>query len=176
MILLFSLCNRTYFPKPKGYFRIDLPEHNFQKLQTDFPYSFNYSAYSEIDVINSDSAWLNIEYPFLKGKIHISYKSVNNNLHVFLEEAHMLAYKHSSRSDGIIETKYLNPENNTYGVMYDIKGNVASSIQFFLTDSIRNFLRGALYFEVKPNKDSLAPVVQYLKEDIITMIETFTWK
>ncbi len=176
VILIFSYCKSTHIPKPRGYYQINLPEHNFQNFQFDFPFSFDYSTYSNINVINSDSSWLNIEYPSLNGKIHLSYKTVNNNLSVFLEEAHMLAYKHSSKSDGISETKYLNNEKNVYGVMYDIKGNVASSVQFFLTDSIRNFIRGALYISVEPNKDSLAPVVQFFKEDIISLIESFNWR
>jgi len=174
--IVFIYCNRTYIPKPRGFYRIDLPEHKYQEYKSDFPYNFTHSVYSNVKVINKDSAWVNVEYPSLNGKIHMSYKSINNNLQVFVEEAHMLAYKHSSKSDGISETKYLHPENDVYGVLYEIKGNVASSVQFFLTDSVRNFMRGALYIEVEPDKDSLAPVIRYLKEDIISLMESLRWK
>jgi hypothetical protein len=45
-----------------------------------------------------------------------------------------------------------------------------------LTDSTRNFLRGALYFETEPNKDSLAPVIDFFKKDMDQIINTLKWK
>jgi gliding motility-associated lipoprotein GldD len=71
---------------------------------------------------------------------------------------------------------FINEKERVYGILYDIKGNSASSLQFYLTDSSRHFFRGALYFNVQPNKDSLAPVIDYFREDIIYLIETFSWK
>ncbi|NOZ45910.1 MAG: gliding motility lipoprotein GldD, partial [Chlorobi bacterium] len=71
---------------------------------------------------------------------------------------------------------FINYDDNVYGILYDIKGNAASSINFFVTDSTQHFLRGALYFNSKPNKDSLAPVVDFIRKDIVHLMETFKWK
>jgi gliding motility-associated lipoprotein GldD len=93
-----------------------------------------------------------------------------------LKESNDYAYSHSIKADAIIEQPWYNKEKKVYGILYDIKGNTASSIQFFLTDSTKNFLRGALYFSSEPKADSLAPVIQFFRKDIIHMIETFKWK
>lgn len=176
LILLFTSCRNNFVPKPRGFFRIDLPVHSYGPYISDFPYSFDYSEYANISVVNKDSFWINIEYNELLGKIHLSYKAINNNFSKYLEDSHMLAYKHSTKADAINETRYENYEKKVYGILYEIKGNVASSVQFFLSDSIRNFIRGALYFEVLPNKDSLAPVIKYIKDDIVYLMESFSWK
>lgn len=98
------------------------------------------------------------------------------NLESILKEAYDYAYSHSIKADAITEQPWQNREKKVYGILYEIKGNTASSIQFFLTDSTKNFLRGALYFSAEPNADSLAPVIQFFREDIIHMVETFKWK
>ncbi|MFC2118183.1 gliding motility lipoprotein GldD [Bacteroidota bacterium] len=175
IVVILAGCNRDYVPKPRGYFRIDLPEHEYQSYNQAFPYDFEHSAFSIINVTNPDSCWLDIIYPNLNGKIHVSYKKLTDNLAKYLDETHLLAYKHSTIADAIYETRYENRENSVYGILYDIKGNVASSVQFFVTDSVENFLRGALYFNVRPNIDSLSPVINHIKEDIIYMIESLKW-
>ncbi|MCW3806530.1 gliding motility lipoprotein GldD [Plebeiibacterium marinum] len=172
-------CKEVSTPKPRGYFRINFPEHEYDTLQHGFPYSFEYPEYTKIAKDRSPSAeayWINIEYPEYRGKIHLSYKSVDNNLREILEDSRRLAYKHSIKADAIGEKLFEAPEKKVYGILYDIKGDAASSVQFFLTDSVRNFLRGSLYFNVIPNKDSLAPVVDFVKEDIYHLMETFEWK
>jgi gliding motility-associated lipoprotein GldD len=119
---------------------------------------------------------VNIDFPRFDGKIHISYKQVRNNLDRYTEDSRTLAYKHSIKADAIKETLYGNDSSHVYGILYEIKGNAASSLQFFVTDSTRNFLRGSLYFNVQPNKDSLAPVISFFRDDIIRLMETVTWK
>jgi gliding motility-associated lipoprotein GldD len=101
---------------------------------------------------------------------------VDHNLFQYTEDSRALAYKHTIKADAINETVYTNPGHRVYGILYDIKGNAASSLQFYLTDSVRHFLRGSLYFNVEPNKDSLAPVIAYFREDIVHLIESFEWK
>jgi len=176
--IILSGCNRKYTPKPRGYFRIDLPEKEYKQLDSDFPYKFNYPTYTKIVNANSSGSekyWINIEYPGLNGKIHISYKDVNNNINQIIEDSRQLAYKHSIKANAISETMYVNPQKNVYGILYEIEGNAASSIQFFLTDSVEHYLRGALYFNTEPNKDSLAPVVDFVKKDINVLIESLEW-
>ncbi len=178
-LIILSGCKKKYTPKPRGFFRIDLPEKSYQKLESGYPYGFRYPDYA---IIKKDSSnlnekyWINIEYPNLNGKIHIIYIQINNNLEEILEDTRKLAYKHTIKADAINEKMFIKPEKKVYGILYNIEGNAASSVQFFLTDSIKNYLRGALYFNVEPNKDSLAPVLNFVKEDIIVLIESFEWK
>ena len=178
-LLILSGCKKKYTPKPRGYFRIDLPEKKYQKLDSIYPYKFEYPIYTIIKNDNSslsEEYWINIEYPKLNGKIHVSYKTINNNINQILEDTRTLAYKHSIKADAIHEKMFIKPEKKVYGILYEIEGNAASSMQFFLTDSIKHYLRGALYFNVEPNKDSLAPILDFVKEDIIVLIESFEWK
>ncbi len=174
-----SSCTGDYYPKPRGYFRIDFPEKSYVLYEGNCPYSFSYPSYATISEDDSRIAqpcWINIDFPGYNGRLHISYKTVDNNLVEYLEDTRNLAFKHTVKADAIDESLFFFDEKKVYGVLYEIKGNSASALQFFLTDSNRHFFRGALYFNVQPNKDSLAPVIDYFKEDILHMIETFAWE
>lgn len=174
--LLFS-CRKTYVPRPYGYFRVTIPEHNYKSLDTlNLPYKFEISTLTKIKLQDGDEPfWIDIIYPMLNAKIHCSYKPVQNNLLELSEDARRFAYAHSNRSDGIVEIAFENPEEEVFGIFYDIKGNVASPVQLTATDSVRRFFRGALYFENVPNKDSIAPMLDYVREDMIHLMETFEW-
>ena len=178
LCLLQNGCNKTYTPKPRGFFRIDLPEKSYKKSDISFPYTFYYPTYANINIDTSKNAepyWINIDFPQLNGKIHISYKTVNNNLNILTEDSRTFAYKHAIKANAINETLIQKKDKKVYGMIYEIKGNAASSVQFYLTDSLYNFLRGSLYFYEEPNADSLAPVIQFCKKDIEYLIETFEW-
>ncbi|MBA4321306.1 MAG: gliding motility lipoprotein GldD [Odoribacter sp.] len=184
-IILFFLicclygCRDGAVPKPRGYFRIDLPVKEYRLYDTICPFIFEYPVYGHISYDvgkNSEPCWFNLEFLKNKAIIHFSYKPVNKNLEAILKESHDYAYSHSIKADAITELPWQNNENKVYGILYDIIGNTASSIQFFLTDSTKNFFRGALYFSAEPEADSLAPVIRFFREDIIHMIETFKWK
>lgn len=180
LILLLFSCESNYYPKPKGYIRIDLPEKLYQTFDSDYPYTFDYPVYAIVkpNTLQTDNPyWIDIHFPKFKGKLHISYKPINNNLAAYLEDTRTMVMKHIPKSSGIENKMYENPERNVYGLTYNISGvNAASPYQFYLTDSTTHFLRGALYFNVVPNNDSLAPVIEFLKEDINYMIESFQWK
>ncbi|MGE4287881.1 MAG: gliding motility lipoprotein GldD [Salinivirgaceae bacterium] len=179
LFLLSVSCNSDYTPKPRGYFRIDLPEKEYNQTPKKLPYAFEYPAYS-ILVNNRQAAdelyWINVVFPKFKATLHLSYKTIDNNLEEYLNDSRNFVYKHTVKADAIGETPYLNAEKKVYGILYDIKGDAASNTQFFLTDSTHNFIRGALYFEVHPNKDSLAPVLEFINQDLVHLIETFEWK
>lgn len=177
-IFLYS-CRPDYVPKPRGYFRIDLPEKNYRSLQPGMPYVFEYPKYALIQKKpnqNNQMYWINIVFPQYKAQIHISYKQINNNLETYLNDSREFVYKHTIKADAISETPYINDNKKVYGLLYDIKGDAASNIQFYVTDSVKNFVRGALYFNVTPNKDSLAPVIDFIGKDIAHLIETFEWQ
>lgn len=175
-----SGCGNTPMPKPRGYFRIDLPEKNYRTFDTTFPYTFEYPVYARTSPdanAKDEPYWINIDYPQFKGRVHISYKNVKGNLATYTEDAHELVMKHIPKASAINEIRIDNDEADVHGLIYDIKGSGAASVyQFFLTDSTRHFVRGALYFSVLPNNDSLAPVIDFVKGDIQHMLETFRWK
>ena len=180
-IIFFISCdNKQYQPKPRAYFRIDLPEKQYGPLDSMRYYSFEYPIQCLItpDFYSPEEKdWINIEYPANKATIHISYKAVNDNLDVYLEDSYSMMSKHISRAMGIRDSLIVNHERDVYGLIYFLEGEgVASSIQFYLTDSTNHFMRGSLYFNVRTNNDSLAPVIDYITDDIRHLIETTQWK
>lgn len=179
-LLLLNSCGDTAAPKPRGYFRIDLPEREYRLLDSIYPFRFEYPVYARItrDVnAPAEANWINIDFPRFKGQVHLSYKPVNNNLGTYTEDAHSMVMKHIPKASGIEEIRVENSQNKVYGLVYDIKGTgAASAYQFYVTDSTKHFLRGALYFSVIPNNDSLAPVIDFIKADIQYMLETMEWK
>ncbi|MBP5318258.1 MAG: gliding motility lipoprotein GldD [Paludibacteraceae bacterium] len=173
---LLCACSRP-IPKPRGYFRIELKEKQYERYDEHQPYSFEYpSNISRVVRQNDHQDWFDIAYPRYNARIYCSYMPVKGNLYEVIEDSREFVYKHTIKADAITERPYENPEEQIYGILYEIKGNTASSVQFVLTDSTRHFLRGALYFNNKPNKDSLAPVIAYMKEDIVHLMETTQWK
>ncbi len=165
------------------YFRIDLPSKSYRTFDsTSFNYTFQYPVYGNVEpYVNTDSTkntqgWINIQFPSFNATLFLTYVPIQNNLPKLLEECRSLAYKHDIKADAIREVLYLDSLHKVYGMVYEIKGNAASPAQFYLTDSTQHFLRGSLYFNVKPNKDSLAPVIQFLQKDIKYLIETLRWK
>jgi putative hemolysin len=176
---LLSSCTDDYTPRPRGYFRIDLPEHAYRSFDSACAFSFDYSKHAVIEPYSGKSdgpCWMNISYPRYKAKIHLSYVEVKGNLDKELNDARELVYKHTVRADGIEEFPVMDAESKVYGIYYTIDGNTASARQFFLTDSSRHFVRAALYFSASPNSDSLSPVLKFIDEDIDRMINSFKWK
>lgn len=170
---------KVYTPKPLGYFRIDLPEKKYTQFDSTYPYKFIYPQYAKIKpVIAKDNElyWINLDFPKMNATVHLSYKDNKDDLLQFLADARTFAYKHTVKAEAINEKTFDNKQKKVFGVYYDIRGEAASNTQFFLTDSISKFVRGALYFNVPPNKDSLEPVKNFIQEDIYKLIENFEWK
>ena len=179
ILFLLSSCVKTSIPRPYGYFRVDLPLHSYRMIDTlNLPYRFELPK--NVRLINrkvvGEHYWIDLYYPKLNASIYCSYKPVKGNLINLLEDTRKIVYKHSIRADGIGEKVFDHSEKNVHGILYDLKGNTASSVQFVLTDSTHNFFRGALYFNNVPNKDSIAPMSNYIREDVIHIMESFEWK
>lgn len=178
-IFLVWSCGETYIPKPYGYFRVDLPKHEYRTIDTlGLPYRFDLPK--NVTMIDrktkSENYWIDLNYPQLNASVYCSYKRIDHNLIDLLEDTRKIVYKHSVKADGIGEKVFDNDTKNVHGILYDLKGNTASSLQFVLTDSTKHFFRGALYFNNVPNKDSIAPMAQYIREDMIRLMESFEWK
>ncbi len=167
-------------PKPRGYFRIDLPEKQYVALDTMPRYSFEYPVYATItpDYYSlNEKDWANVVFPSFKGTVHISYKNVENNLPEYIEDAYRMITKHITKATGIRDSVVTNKDKNVFGLVYFLDGEgVASPLQFYLTDSTRHFMRGSLYFNTYPNNDSLQPVIDFITDDVRHLINTLEWK
>jgi gliding motility-associated lipoprotein GldD len=180
IILIFSFsCASDHTPRPRGYYRISFPAKSYKSLNWPVPYDFMIPAYSnaEPDSFNPDQRyWLTVQIPANHAQIHISYIKLNKNLSKHIENSRALVYKHYEKASSIEEQLFVNPVSKVYGTLYTIKGNAASPMQFYLTDSVSNFLRGALYIKEVPNADSLRPVIKFLSEDVLQLVESTKWK
>jgi gliding motility-associated lipoprotein GldD len=187
LIVLFisvAACNSTYTPKPKGYFKIDFPKHEYKLFdQPGYPYTFEYPVYGNIikdttffEDKPENPYWINIEFPRFAGKIYISYKEIGkNDLNKLVNDAFNMTYKHSTRATEIVDSA-MRTKTGVSGVFFSVGGNAATAKQFFVTDSVKHFLRGALYFDASPNEDSLGVVNNFLQDDMKHLINTFRWK
>ena len=175
-------CNRepNYLPKPRGYFRIDLPKKTYTKVDTIERYSFECPDYALLtyDRYSPDEKnWINIEFPQFKGSIHLTHKPVSGNLGDYLEDVHTMVVKHLQKANGVRDSLIINEEHQVYGLFIEMDGKgVATPMQFYLTDSTHNFVRGALYFNFQPNNDSMQPVINFIRQDIDHLFNTFEWK
>ena len=174
---LFSCSNPV--PKPHAYYRIDLPEHQYKTFTGYQDFSFDLSLYAkvepEIDTVERE--WFNIHYPAFNAQIYCSYFPIKpSQLNAFLEDDHKFVYRHVMKADAITKQPFSNPEKRVYGVLYHLEGNVASPLQFILTDSLSHFFRASLLFNTIPNQDSIIPVLTYIKEDVRQLIESFEWR
>ena len=183
IVLLAASCrNNDYTPKPRGYFRIQLPVNEYRKLDSIYPYTFEYPVYSRITpdpLALQETNWINLDFPQFRGRLHISYKTVSGpkELDKYFEDSRKLAMKHIPKASNIEQIALSDPANRVFGLIYNIKGlGAASPYQFYVTDSTRHFLRGALYFDAVPNSDSLMPVIEFVKKDIDHLINTLRWK
>ena len=174
-------CGGNYTPKPRAYFRIEFPEKKYQTYQAECPYRFDYPTYAKIHPAedkNAKPCWMNLDYEEFNARLYLSYYPIRESkqLNELMEDARSLAFKHSVKATAIDEAIINYPDRKVYGIYYTIEGNTASSVQFFLTDSSKNYLRGALYFNESPQIDSIQPVLQFIKKDLDVMIKSFEWK
>ncbi len=181
--LLFS-CNSNYTPKPRGYFRISFPEHQYRTFdEPGYPYSFEYPVYANILKDTSffedkppNPWWINIDFPRFNARIYVSYRAIGpDSFDKLREDAYKLTFKHTYKASSIDDSLIRTP-NGILGIFFNVGGNAATAKQFFVTDSVKNFLRGALYFDSTPNADSLGIVNSFLQEDMKYLINTFRWK
>ncbi|MBL7941371.1 MAG: gliding motility lipoprotein GldD [Flavobacteriales bacterium] len=178
--LMLAACGESYVPKPMGYFRIALPSKEYAWYNAQCPFSFQVNDAAKIQLLheeeNPDSCWFNIVYPRLNATVHCTYLPVNGNFEVLQQEAYEFAMKHEMKASAIVRKPVDRPDAHVYGQLYMLKGEAASQLQFYVTDSLHHYFRGALYFNSRPNPDSLAPVVEHLRDDIIRLTESISWR
>ncbi|RFZ83503.1 gliding motility lipoprotein GldD [Mucilaginibacter terrenus] len=181
--LLLSACGGEpdYSPKPRGFFRIYYPKKDYIAYEQGCPFTFQYPKYGQIEPNKAKDAkpcWQNIQFKDFNATLHLSYEPIKSKqeFNELVEDAHKLSFKHTVKATSIDEARIAYPDRKVYGIYYTIDGNAASSAQFFLTDSTKHYLRGALYFNSEPRLDSIQPVLTFLKKDVDVMIRSFKWK
>lgn len=172
LTILLNGCEEATLPKPKAQLRLDYPKGETSSFETDvFHFQFN----SQAEVRQEGEAAFQLEYPMMKGTIFVNYKPVTDDLDILLSDAQKFAYEHVVKADAILEQPYINPDHRVYGMFYEVKGDAASQAQFYVTDSLRHFVTGSLYFYSKPNYDSIYPAAIYLQDDIRKLMESLQW-
>jgi gliding motility-associated lipoprotein GldD len=179
--ILISACTKDYQPKPKGYNRLVLPVEEYRLSPDSLPYQFEYSTSARLlrdSSWISEKYWVEIYYPTLKANIHITYKKLNNKeefLKALLNDSYNLTSKQQIKASAIDELITVTPSGKT-AVIAEIAGEVPTQLQFTMTDSSRNFLRGALYFNTAVQNDSLAPAIEFMKKETLHFINSLEWK
>lgn len=180
LVLLCLACETNWLPKPPGYNRIDLPKHEYNRLEEGYPYQFDFSTQSQVEADSfnlTEKDWINLNYKKLGAKVHLTYKKIDQktDFQVLSTDAFNLTAKHQIKAYGIEEVVLLTP-NGYSAVVAELTGEVPTQFQFFVTDSTTHFLRGALYFNTALKNDSLAPVIEYIKIDLAHLINTVTFE
>jgi gliding motility-associated lipoprotein GldD len=184
LITLSIACNAPYIPKTKGYPAMTFPDKSYQPFNpSGYPYSFEYPTYAQINnnvnyfgVSKKEDAWLNIDFQTQNATIYISYRAIQpHQLDTLIRDAYTFVNNHNSKASYITDSVFTTAAG-VHGVFFHIGGDVATSYQFFLTDSVHHFFRGALYFNTTPNEDSLAPVNAFIYKDLTHLVNSFRWK
>jgi gliding motility-associated lipoprotein GldD len=194
LLLFIGSCNSAsqqadYLPRPKGYNRIELPAAKFTQLEKGHPYSFEISSYAQVipdtaqignkkQVWKAEPHWIYIYYPRWDAFIQITYKSLGGDrkkMNALINDSYALAYKHQGKASGIQDYVMTTSDGRKAGLI-ELNGEVATSLQFFTTDSSKHFLRGAIYVKTATQNDSLAPIIHFLKQDAIHLVQTLRWQ
>jgi gliding motility-associated lipoprotein GldD len=173
LISVFS-CKDEVLPKPAAYLRLDYPQAEYAQFESQCPFEFEMN--SDATIKGGKDCGFTITYPKMKATIYLTYKPVNNNINKLLHDAQKLTYEHVIKADDILEQPYLNPSKKVYGMFYQVNGNAATNSQFYVTDSIKHFVTGSVYFYAKPNYDSIMPAASYVRNDMQRLMETLRWR
>lgn len=171
-------CKNDVSPKPKSYLKLEYPEAVYKTYNSDCPYLFDINSSVQIEKPRVESYCdINLSYPKLNGKIHLTYHAINEDLLAkSLLDAQKLTQEHAQVAEGIASIPFENKDYDRYGMVYEVEGDAASPVQFYVTDRKKHFMRGSVYFNTKPNYDSILPAAHYLKKDLIKLMETLEWK
>jgi len=175
VIFLCAACDNNYQPKPKGYNQIFFPSPQYKIKEYNKRFSFERNIISTTTE-NLDYGWLNLSYPKYKAELLLTYKKVSSYEHLknLINESYKLISKHKSKSSSITEKDIITLSGKRATII-TIEGEVPTPFQFIITDSSKNFLRAALYFEKPIANDSISPVVEYIKKDMIHILNTLSW-
>ena len=180
LVLLCLACESNWLPKPPGYNRIELPRHEYKRLEQGYPYQLDFSTHSKVEADSfnlGEKEWINLNYKEFGAKVHLTYKKIDQStdFKTLSNDAFNLTAKHQIKAYGIEEAILLTP-NGYVAVVAELSGEVPTQFQFFVTDSTSNFLRGAVYFNSALKNDSLAPIIEYIKLDMAHLINSVNFE
>lgn len=178
LLFVFTSCedNELLIPKPPTYLRTELPAHKYKTFSDDCPYTFQVSELFTVKEVSEDNCHKDIDLGKINGVIHFSYIDMTESLSSYVNFANDKIDEHKLKATAINDEKILHPNKNVYGTFFELKGDVATPFQFYLTDSTDRFVSGVVYLNSKPNYDSLMPTLTYLKKDLMELVNTFEWK
>ncbi len=177
LLALLVSCKEDPQPKPAGFLALEYPEPRYELTNLPCPFQFEKNTQAiVVPAKGKQPCWFNLDYPQMRGTIFLTYQQIRGNLDSLLRDAQRLPLQHTIKADGIEGDLYTNEYMHTYGMFYEVSGNAASQAQFYVTDSLRHFLTGSVYFEVEPNFDSILPAAHYLKQDMRYLMESLRWQ
>lgn len=175
---------RVYIPKPRMYPKVELPDRGYQLFEEDYcEMTFEYPSYALVEQDRYffegnpiDPCWFNIQFPSLNGTLFCSYIPIDNRSHYdkLINESFRLVEEHNRKAN-YRQEEYISNANGVGGLYFSLGGEVATNMQFVLTDTTEHFFRASLYFNSKVAPDSIRPIYQFVKEDVDHMIKTFSW-
>lgn len=172
---MLNSCSDEVVIKPASKLSLEYPSQEYHMAPLDCPFSFEKNDVATL--LQKKNCGINISYPNMKATVYLTYQQIQqDNLTSLLVDAQKLAYGHNIKANEIFEQPRVDSINNVFGMLYLINGEAASQSQFYVTDSLNHFVSGALYFDSKPNFDSIYPAVVYLRDDIRRIMETISWK
>ncbi|SDE53805.1 gliding motility lipoprotein GldD [Riemerella columbipharyngis] len=174
-MFLVAGCSEKPFPKPKGELRLEYPKPEYQVFDGELPFVFEYSHFAKV-AKGKNTGWYNISYPKMNAYVFMTFFNLKNDLEAHIKESEKMVYKHTIKATSIQTQSFSFPKKKVYGNFYILSGPTASNVQFYITDSTKYFVTGDLSFNTRPKPDSLAPAVDYIKNDLQHLIDTFQWK
>ncbi len=174
LCLGFISCKKDVVPKPTAYLSLEYPEAKYENFENKCPFTFEIN--NEVVIKEKTPCSFEINYPKMKATLYLNYKPVQRNIKLLLRDAQKLTYEHVIKADDIVEQPFLNKDKKVFGMFYSVSGNAATNAQFYVTDSIKNFIDCSVYFYAKPNFDSIMPATDYLKKDMRKIMESLKWK
>lgn len=179
-LLLFACTPEKTIPKPSTYLRLDVPPAKYTTYQSTCGYSFDvdklFTVKDVVDSAGNPTCHKDIYFNQLNGVLNFSYIEMERPLKDYIDYALNKVDEHKVKATAIDDTSFLYPDKKVYGTLFELKGDVASPFQFYLTDSTSRFVSGVVYFNAVPNYDSLRPTLLYLKKDLVRMMDSFKWK
>jgi gliding motility-associated lipoprotein GldD len=180
ILALVGCKDQVLIPKPPTYLKLDLPEHSYQIYSSPCGYSFEASSLFEVkdvyDTTGIITCHKDIKIPKLNAVMHFSFIPMKEPLSTYVNFSNDKVDEHKLKATAIEDEQIIRSKDNVFGTFFELQGDVASPFQFYLTDSTDNFVSGVIYFNNRPNYDSLRPTLDYLKIDLMQMMKTFKWK
>ncbi|MGG7036390.1 MAG: gliding motility lipoprotein GldD [Flavobacterium sp.] len=174
MVVVTVSCKKDVLPKPASQLRLEYPVAQYVDFSNHCPFAFEMNE--DANIKENANCGFSINYPKMKATIYLTYKPVNGDINTLLRDAQKLTYEHVIKADDILEQPFVNNDKKVYGMFYRVSGNAATNAQFYVTDSVKHFVTGSVYFYAKPNYDSIMPAAGYVKNDMQHLMETFKWK